>query len=102
MASPPWGEGAKDCAPEVDTSEIIIVVYGFSVAVFQWMFSGVFQRMFTFQWHAPKDCHFPSGCSLTSSEGFPLDVSNGIVLRTKKSTPTPTTEPRVRNSLRAG
>ena len=30
----------------------------------QWIFSGIFQRNFTFQWYVPKDCHFPCGLSL--------------------------------------
>ena len=36
--------------------------------IFQWTFS-VFQHQFTFQWHAPKDCHLPSGLLPDLSSG---------------------------------
>ena len=38
--------------------------------------SGIFQRMFTFQWHVPKDCHFPSGLSLEFPNGCSVAFSH--------------------------
>ena len=41
------------------------------------MFSEIFHRMFTFQRHFPKDCHFPSGLLLEIPNGlqwhFPME-----------------------------
>ena len=38
--------------------------------MFQWIFSGMFQHIVTFQRYVQKDCHFPSG--------FVLELSNGL------------------------
>ena len=48
--------------------------------IFQWMFSGVFQRNFTCQWYFPKDCYFSSGLLLELSNGCSVAFSNRIEL----------------------
>ena len=48
--------GAKDCTPEIDTSEIIG----------------------DFQWHLPMDCNLSSGLFLELSNGFSAAFSNGF------------------------
>ena len=68
------GVGAKDCTPEISTSEVI----------------AGFQRRFPMKcrWHFPtefhcsaifpqKDCHFSSGLLLELSNGFSVAISNG-------------------------
>ena len=69
--SRPWLEardslGAKDCTPEINTSEIIVD--------FQWHVPMDCQR------YVPKDCHFPSGFLLEMSYGLSVAFSNGISL----------------------
>ena len=50
------------------------------VGMFRWMFSGIFQPNYTFQWVVPKDCYLHSGFSLGLSNACSVAFSNDISL----------------------
>ena len=45
--------------------------------IFQWMFSGVLQRIFNVQRHVPKDFHLSSGSMLELFNGVSVAFSDG-------------------------
>ena len=68
--------GAKDCTPEIDTSEIIVDVQWHCPMDCQWNFPTEFHKSVPF----PKDSHLSSGFLLELSNGCSAVFSNGISL----------------------
>ena len=70
--------GATYCTAEIDTSEIIV---DFLSGISQWMFSGIYQHNFTFQWYIfQRVVTFSSGFVLEFPHGFSVPSSEGTSL----------------------
>ena len=68
-------QGAKDCTPEINTSEIVVDFQWYFPMDVQWHFP----TKLIFQWYFPKDCHVSSGFVLNLSNGFSVAFSNGVL-----------------------